>query len=152
MRPCETSLHCTLFLINRFLCFQVCCLDTAGGLLYRENSAQPELRRMLSPSATFVQFVRAVSHEPDVLLDLLVSNETCFLLYLLRILKFVRRNWAEFVRECGRELDDVMTVLIRLRLSVDRLVSKKLFPYNISPVLRLLEKCEALYENSNNSR
>lgn len=106
------------------------------------------LRRVLSPAATFIQFVRAVSHEPDVLLDLLVSNETCFLLYLLRTLKFVRRNWEEFIRECGGELDDVMTVLIRLRLAIDRLVSKDLFPYNIGPVLRLLEKCENMYEGN----
>ncbi|XP_063233762.1 protein lines [Bacillus rossius redtenbacheri] len=123
----------------------VCCLDVAVGLFYR-SAAQPALRHALSPAATFAQFLRAVSHDPDVLLDLLVSNETCFLLYLLRLLKFVRRNWAEFVSCCGRELDDTMTVLIGLRFKIDRLVSKDLFPYNINPVLRLLEKCEQLYE------
>lgn len=129
---------------------QVCCLDTAVGLVYRDTVGQTDitLRRILSPAATFIQFVRAVSHEPDVLLDLLVSNETCFLLYLLRTLKFVRRNWEEFVRECGGELDNVMTMLIRLKLLIDRLVSKHLFPYNIDPVLRLLEKCENMYEGN----
>ncbi|XP_034948867.1 protein lines [Chelonus insularis] len=125
----------------------VCCLDVAVGLFYR-GPPQNELAHMLSPSLTFVQFVRAVSHDPDVLLDLLVSNETCFLLYLLRFLKYVRRNWPEFVSCCGRELDDTMTVLIRLRLAIDRLVSKALFPYNINPVLRLLEKCESFYEGN----
>lgn len=123
----------------------VCCLDVAVGLFYR-NSAQLDLRHTLSPAATFVHFLRAVSHDPDVLLDLLVSNETCFLLYLLRLLKFVRRNWVEFVACCSRELDSTMSVLIRLRLAIDRLVSKALFPYNINPVLRLLEKCEQMYE------
>lgn len=123
----------------------VCCLDVAVGLFYR-NSARHDLRDTLSPATTFIQFLRAVSHDPDVLLDLLVSSETCFLLYLLRLLKFVRRNWAEFVACCGRELDDTMSVLIRLRLAIDRLVSKALFPYNINPVLRLLEKCEQMYE------
>lgn len=39
-----------------------------------------------------------------------------------------------------------MTVLIRLKLAIDRLVSKNLFPYNINPVLKLLEKCEEMYE------
>ncbi|KAE8752369.1 hypothetical protein FOCC_FOCC000841 [Frankliniella occidentalis] len=128
----------------------VCCLDTAVGLVYRDSVVQSDttLRRVLSPAATFIQFVRAVSHEPDVLLDLLVSNETCFLLYLLRTLKFVRRNWEEFMQECAGELDNVMTVLIRLRLAIDRLVSKDLFPYNIGPVLRLLEKCESMYEGN----
>ncbi|KAL1457534.1 hypothetical protein WDU94_007752 [Cyamophila willieti] len=124
----------------------VCCMDVTVGL-YRD-SASPELVRVLNPSLTFIQFLRTVSHDTDVLLDLLVSNETCFLLYLLRLLKYVRRNWSEFVTTCGRDLDDVMSVLIRLRFSIDRLVSKDLFPYNINPVLRLLEKCEALYETS----
>lgn len=125
----------------------VCCLDVTVGLCYRESTL-PDLRRCLSPAVTFVQFLRAVSHDPDVLLDLLVSNETCFLLYLLRLLKYVRRNWPEFVAACGRELDDTMSVLIRLRLAIDRLVSKALFPYNINPVLRLLEKCEQMYEGN----
>lgn len=128
----------------------VCCLDTAVGLVYRDSVGQPDatLKRILSPAATFIQFVKAVSHEPDVLLDLLVSNETCFLLYLLRTLKFVRRNWEEFLQECAGELDNVMTTLIRLRLAIDRLVSKDLFPYNIGPVLRLLEKCESMFEGN----
>ncbi|XP_043281344.1 protein lines [Venturia canescens] len=125
----------------------VCCLDVAVGLFYR-GPPQNDLGHMLSPSLTFVQFVRAVSHDHGVLLDLLVSNETCFLLYLLRFLKYVRRNWSEFVNCCGRDLDDTMTVLITLRIAIDRLVSKSLFPYNINPVLRLLEKCESFYEGN----
>ncbi|EZA49931.1 hypothetical protein DMN91_011497 [Ooceraea biroi] len=125
----------------------VCCLDVAVGLFYR-GPPQNDLGHMLSPTLTFVQFIHAVSHDPDVLLDLLVSNETCFLLYLLRFLKYIRRNWHEFVACCGRELDDTMTILIRLRLAIDRLVSKALFPYNINPVLRLLEKCESFYEGN----
>lgn len=130
----------------------VCCLDVAVGLFYRCSSQNGPVSRStlspLRPTLTFVQFIHVVSHDPDVLLDLLVSNETCFLLYLLRFLKYIRRNWGEFVECCGRELDDTMTILIRLRLAIDRLVSKALFPYNISPVLRLLEKCESFYEGN----
>lgn len=125
----------------------VCCLDVAVGLFYR-GPPQNDLGDMLSPTHTFIQFISTVSHDPEVLLDLLVSNETCFLLYLLRFLKYIRRNWSEFVSCCNQELDNTMTVLIRLRLAIDRLVSKSLFPYNINPVLRLLEKCEAFYEGN----
>lgn len=127
----------------------VCCLDVAVGLFYRGSPPQNDLRDMFSPTFTFVQFIQAVSCDPEVLLDLLVSNETCFLLYLLRFLKYVRRNWLEFVSCCGQELDNTMTVLIRLRLAIVRLVSKSLFPYNINPVLRLLERCESFYEGNN---
>ncbi|XP_036146626.1 LOW QUALITY PROTEIN: protein lines [Monomorium pharaonis] len=125
----------------------VCCLDVAVGLFYR-GPPQNDLGQMLSPTLTFVQFIRGVSYDTELLLDLLISNETCFLLYLLRFLKYIRRNWFEFVRCCGRDLDDTMRVLITLRLTLERLVSKNLFPYNIAPVHRLLEKCESFYEGN----
>ena len=127
----------------------VCCLDMAVGLFYRgPPPPHNDLGRMLSPTRTFMQFVQAIAHDPNVLLDLLHSSETCFLLYLLRFLKYIKRNWLEFVTCCAGELDNTMTVLIRLRLSIVRIVSKNLFAYNINPVLRLLEKCESLYEGN----
>lgn len=132
----------------------VCTLDITVGIVYR-NSVYPDLIPMLNPINSFIEFLKVVSHDSDVLLDYLVSNETCFLLYLLRFLKYVRRNWPKFLETCQqadsggvRGLDDTMRVLIRLRLQISRLVSKSLFPYNISPVLRLLEVCESLYEGN----
>lgn len=126
----------------------VCCLDVSVGLFHRENASQ-DLRRALSPAISLAQFLRTVSHGSDVLLDYLVSNETCFLLYLLRLLKYIRRNWIEFATTCGNELSDIMSVFSRLHLAIERLIARSLFPYNINPVLRLLEKCEQLYENIN---
>lgn len=129
----------------------VCSLDITVGIVYR-NSMYPDLIPMLNPVSSFIEFLVVVSHDSDVLLDYLVSNETCFLLYLLRFLKYVRRNWAKFVETCQenhtRGLDETMGILIRLRFQISRLVSKALFPYNISPVLRLLEFCESLYEGN----
>lgn len=132
----------------------VCTLDITVGIVYR-NSMYPDLIPMLNPIASFVEFLKVVSNDSDVLLDYLVSNETCFLLYLLRFLKYVRRNWPKFIETCQmndsagtRGLDETMRVLIRLRLQISRLVSKSLFPYNISPVQRLLEICESLYEGN----
>lgn len=132
----------------------VCTLDITVGIVYR-NSMYPDLIPMLNPISSFIEFLKVVSHDSEVLLDYLVSNETCFLLYLLRFLKYVRRHWPKFLETCqqtdsgsNRGLDDTMRVLIRLRLQISRLVSKSLFPYNISPVLRLLEVCESLYEGN----
>lgn len=126
----------------------VCCLDVSVGLFHRENASQ-DLRRSLSPAISLAQFLRTVSHGPDVLLDYLVSNETCFLLYLLRLLKYIRRNWMEFAATCGNELSDIMSVFSRLHIAIERLIARSLFPYNINPVLRLLEKCEQMYESMN---
>ena len=43
-------------------------------------------------------------------------------------------------------IDRFMTVLIRLRLAISRLVTRGLFPYNAEPLIKLLEQCEKLYE------
>ena len=43
-------------------------------------------------------------------------------------------------------IDRFMTVLIRLRLAISRLVTRGLFPYNAEPLVKLLEQCEKLYE------
>ncbi|XP_075165615.1 protein lines homolog [Haematobia irritans] len=131
----------------------VCTLDVTAGISFR-NNAFPELVSMLNPAYTFLEFLKMISNSSDLLLDLLVSNETCFLLYLLRFLKYIRMNWSMFVQSChdfgmgATTLDEAMSVLIRLRLQISRLVSRQLYPYDISPVLRLLESCESLYEGN----
>ncbi|XP_005191745.2 protein lines [Musca domestica] len=131
----------------------VCTLDVTAGISFR-NNAFPELVSMLNPVYTFLEFLKMISNSSDLLLDLLVSNETCFLLYLLRFLKYIRMNWSMFVQSChdfgmgASTLDEAMSVLIRLRLQISRLVSRQLYPYDISPVLRLLESCESLYEGN----
>jgi hypothetical protein len=43
----------------------------------------------INPTKGFLQLVSIVRRDSSVLLDFLVSNETCFLLYLLRYLKFI---------------------------------------------------------------
>lgn len=134
----------------------VCTLDVTSGISFR-NNAFPELVAMLNPVLTFLEFLKMISNSSELLLDLLVSNETCFLLYLLRFLKYIRLNWSMFVQSCRHSdvgghssnvLDDTMSVLIRLRLQISRLVAKSLYPYDIAPVLRLLESCESLYEGN----
>lgn len=122
----------------------VCCLDVARSLFY-QGPPQNELGNMISPMLTFVQFVRTVCYDSNVLLDYLISSETCFLLYLLKFLRYIRRHWADFVSSCGRELSDIMRVVNDLRSSIDNMVSKALFLYDINPVLHLLEECCEFY-------
>ncbi|CAL8139522.1 unnamed protein product [Orchesella dallaii] len=124
----------------------LCALDTFTTFKGRIQIS--DLYRSLDPTVTFNSFVTTICGDPDVLLDLLMSNETCFLLYLLRFLKYAYRNWNNFVSTCGRDLDRIMGLLIRVRIAVGRLVERSLFPYNINPVLRLLERCEEMYETN----
>ncbi|XP_033121807.1 uncharacterized protein LOC117120831 isoform X2 [Anneissia japonica] len=44
-------------------------------------------------------------------------------------------------------LDKTMTTLIRLRLAIERLIRRDLFPFRAVSLLRLLEDVEGLYEN-----
>ncbi|KAK9881576.1 hypothetical protein WA026_016450 [Henosepilachna vigintioctopunctata] len=132
----------------------VCTLDIIVGIPDR-CAVFPEIFNMLNPTHSFVEFLKVVSHSVELLLDYLVSNETCFLLYLLRFLKYLRRNWSSFVRSCGdgslsnvNEFDITMNVLINLSGQIERLVVRQLFPYNIDPVLRLLKVCNNLYEGN----
>ncbi|XP_050303825.1 protein lines [Anthonomus grandis grandis] len=151
---CKTMVNLFSDQDNYLLESMVCTLDVAVGISYR-NAVFPDLTSMLNPYHSFIEFLKIVSHDSDVLLDYLVGNETCFLLYLLRFLKYTRRNWASFVSSCGEgstarniELDDTMAVLIRLKMQINRLVARDLFPYNINPILRLLTNCENLYDGS----
>ena len=125
----------------------VCLLDLCAGLAERAR-VQPDFERAIDAHRSFVQFLGTVRRDHDLLLDFLISNETYFLLYLLRYLKFVRKHWARFVRACGDKLQEVMGVLIGLRVSLQQLVARDLFPYNVTPILKLLERCEQLYEHN----
>ncbi|XP_055691962.1 protein lines [Lutzomyia longipalpis] len=129
----------------------VCTLDVTVNMSFR-NNAFPELVAMLNPVFTFLEFLNMITYSGSLLLDLLISNETCFLLYLLRFLKYIRLNWSMFVTSCQESsvgnncLDDAMSVLIRLKMQIQSLVAMSRFPYDIGPVQSLLRICEGLYE------
>ena len=125
----------------------LCLLDLSNGLAGRVRLPQ-DFERAICPHRSFVQFLETVRRDHDLLLDFLVSNETCFLLYLLRYLKVARRSWPRLQAVGGARMDEIMTVLIRLRLSLERLVARELFPYNVTPLLKLLERCEELHEHN----
>lgn len=165
----------------------VCMLDTTTAFLPRQPFGSANLRPnrnqfralidMLSPVYSFLEFLELISNKTELLLDLLVSNETCFLLYLLRFLKYIRSDWTTFRDRCndwmaagGQSnhstgallvddtmpnlamsiLDRAMSVLIRLRMQIERLVMQSLYPYDITPIIDLLHQCENLYEGNDN--
>ena len=86
-----------------------------------------------NPIDAFEEFLQNISHDSSVILDFLVSNETCFLLYFLRMLKYLNK-----VKSGGHT--SVLTTLKKVQLSIKKLTDKSLFPYDIKPVLKQLEK------------
>jgi len=129
----------------------LCLLDTHMAL-YIPGKKEPEPGLLdTNPTRGFLTLLNLISRDSSVLLDFLVSNETCFLLYLLRYLKFVVKDWSGFVSSCDSSYSEAIQILIDLKQSIKRLLSKSLFPYNIGPVFRLLEKVESLHLNQKDS-
>jgi len=121
----------------------LCLLDTHMALYPSGSPRQPEEGLLdTNPARGFATLLSIVAGDSSVLLDFLVSNETCFLLYLLRLLKFFLRDWAGFMEAIENSYSDAVRVLLELKSSISRLLSKSLFPYNIGPVFRLLERVE----------
>ncbi|XP_008302466.1 protein Lines homolog [Stegastes partitus] len=54
-----------------------------------------------NPHCHFVLLLQSISFDHSILLDFLISTETCFLEYFLRYLKYLRDNWQSFIAACG---------------------------------------------------
>eukprot|EP01083_Nonionella_stella_P071552 192219_1 len=97
------------------------------------------LVKYFEPSQLFLCFLKATGEDPSLLLDLLISNETDFLSYLMLYLKLTRHSWpTEHFQSAPSDLDSIMSVLIRLRISLEKLVAKDIFPFNIKPLVKLI--------------
>ncbi|NWS12466.1 LINES protein, partial [Pachyramphus minor] len=53
-----------------------------------------------NPHCIFLFFLEKIAFDSSVLLDFLISSETCFLEYLVRYLKLLGREWHQFVAVC----------------------------------------------------
>ncbi|KFV43968.1 Protein Lines [Tyto alba] len=53
-----------------------------------------------NPHCIFLFFLEKIAFDSTVLLDFLISSETCFLEYLVRYLKLLRKDWHQFVHVC----------------------------------------------------
>ena len=119
----------------------LCLLDTHSGLQFGSYSARMTLIEeetnenldFFNPIDAFDEFLQNISHDSSVILDFLVSNETCFLLYFLRMLKYLNK-----LKSGGHTT--VLTTLKKVQFSIKKLTDKSLFPYDIKPVLKQLEK------------
>uniref|UniRef100_A0A8C2YHB4 Lines homolog 1 n=1 Tax=Coturnix japonica TaxID=93934 RepID=A0A8C2YHB4_COTJA len=54
-----------------------------------------------NPHCILLFFLEKIAFDSTVLLDFLISSETCFLEYLVRYLKLLREDWHQFVNICN---------------------------------------------------
>ncbi|KFP34304.1 Protein Lines [Colius striatus] len=54
-----------------------------------------------NPHCIFLFLLEKIAFDSSVLLDFLISSETCFLEYLVRYLKLLRKDWHQFLDVCN---------------------------------------------------
>ncbi|KAF1571842.1 UNVERIFIED_CONTAM: hypothetical protein FQV15_0006906, partial [Eudyptes pachyrhynchus] len=77
--------------------------DTADNLSQKEEETWNFLTHAsgCNPHCIFLFFLEKITFDSTVLLDFLISSETCFLEYLVRYLKLLRKDWHQFVDVCN---------------------------------------------------
>ncbi|XP_074956782.1 protein Lines homolog 1 isoform X1 [Phalacrocorax aristotelis] len=77
--------------------------DAAGNLSQKEEETWNFLSHAggYNPHCIFLFFLEKIAFDSTVLLDFLISSETCFLEYLVRYLKLLRKDWCQFVDACN---------------------------------------------------
>uniref|UniRef100_A0A8C5GPN2 Lines homolog 1 n=2 Tax=Gouania willdenowi TaxID=441366 RepID=A0A8C5GPN2_GOUWI len=82
-----------------------------------------------NPHCHFVLLLQSISFDHSILLDFLISTETCFLEYFVRYLKYLKRDWQGFCAACKRSnaskvgLSSLSTYSARLKPDISPTVS-----------------------------
>lgn len=118
-----------------------------------------------NPHRMFLKFLGSLGNDHVTLIDFLTSQETCALLYFVRYLKLLLSDWDNFVKchselsvssevhntsaqETCAQLDVTMATLVRTRMKLEKMTQKHdLLPFSVAPLVRLIERCEDIYES-----
>ncbi|XP_069768238.1 protein Lines homolog 1 isoform X2 [Narcine bancroftii] len=65
-------------------------------------TSQEACQQCFNPHCIFLQLLQSVAFDHCVLLDFLISTETCFLEYLVKYLRFLRMDWHSFRCICAQ--------------------------------------------------
>ena len=120
-----------------------------------ENSKTKEfpcsklVESFLDKNILFVKLMKNISFDYEILIDWLITNETNFLMYFVKYLKYLNHQLEnkEFhlilkkFSQDKKNLNDLKKtseLIIELSKKVKNL--KKTFPYNCEPLIKLLEK------------
>uniref|UniRef100_A0A131YZB5 Protein Lines N-terminal domain-containing protein n=1 Tax=Rhipicephalus appendiculatus TaxID=34631 RepID=A0A131YZB5_RHIAP len=139
------------------------CLLSELLLHLHKPSAWTATTSIADPHRMFLKFLGSLGNDHVTLIDFLTSQETCALLYFVRYLKLLLSDWANFVKchgalsvgnhdtsgqEMAAHLDLTMATLVRTRIKLEKMTQKhNLLPFNATPLVRLIERCEEIYES-----
>lgn len=80
--------------------FHLCCSSTDCGS-EKATWSGPSHQCGSNPHCIFLFLLTSVSFDSSVLLDFLISSETCFLEYFVRYLKLLKSDWPQFCLVCS---------------------------------------------------
>ncbi|RHY81060.1 hypothetical protein DYB37_003601 [Aphanomyces astaci] len=101
-----------------------------------------------SPAQWFADFCGLLDHDHLVLIDLVTSNETNALAYIVDMFRYVCTHW-DLARatwlDMGR-LDDIVSMLTHCRVELTRLERHAVVGFNVGPLVRRLVVMEQLFD------
>lgn len=111
--------------------------------LYVNNSSlRPWMDEIeVTPHSMFLCFLERTGMDATILIDLLISNETDFLLFFVSYLKHIRSDWPAFVSSCASVLgqEGLSTVASDVFQPLLPVLSSTGFPYNASALVRRIQ-------------
>lgn len=119
----------------------------------------PSITFLFSPHSAFLDLTHRLSYDSSVLLDWLTSDETSFLSYFLKYLKYAAADFDGFCSACeladstresraASSADSIRVMLVSLTSSIDRLAAANLFPYTPKPLRRNVDRLVSLLSQS----
>nr|CAB3262682.1 uncharacterized protein LOC100181817 [Phallusia mammillata] len=94
-----------------------------------------------SPHQAFLSLVQRLAFDNSILLDWLTSEETQFLLYFIKYIKYCHKTQNDLLAECKRcnATSSLNEMLLKLKKSIERLTATNLFPYSAKPLLKNID-------------
>lgn len=156
---------------DTFIDFNLMCLKEECSIEAKVSFLQDLFKFYLNSHVLFAKLCSSVSFDYQILLDWLISNETNFLIYFLKYLKYLLAELTNFqmnnlnlifnsnpnnskivyfnqVTKSQLKLENYLTktleLLAKLQIKIQKL--KKSFPYNCEPLIKLLEKINKLLQ------
>ncbi|XP_049761444.1 protein Lines homolog 1 isoform X1 [Elephas maximus indicus] len=77
-----------------------CCEATESSAQEKEIRNRHTHENGYNPHCVFLFFLKNIGFDSTVLLDFLISSETCFLEYFVRYLKLLQKDWHDFFTIC----------------------------------------------------
>lgn len=86
----------------------------------------------------FHKFIKSISYDPSVLLDMLCTDDETATIFLRFLLVYLKISFDSHQDTQIVLLNQIKEVLTKLRNKINKLDQQRLFPYNPKPLLKLL--------------